>query len=188
MNNFQQPIQNGHLSCLEIGPRSLQPTKPPLTYADPRQISNETGPTSNHSNLVEAEITPNVSEDGPCSLQPKPSLISAKSAQILNEAEPAAANQSSAIQSSDVSENQPTELLSFETAITKGEATYPELIFIKKDCNKEFILEVTHQENALFVREWSYISSQDCVQPSTAIWVQLRFTNPILINRDWKCY
>ena len=36
-----------------------------------------------------------------------------------------------------------SQLLCLESAVTKGQATYPELFFLKKDYNREVILEVT---------------------------------------------
>ena len=46
----------------------------------------------------------------------------------------------------DASERESTELLSIETAIAKGQATYPELLFLKKECNKGTMLEVTPEK------------------------------------------
>ena len=82
---------------------------------------------------------------GPCSLQPDPSSVSTQPPHLSNETE-LVANQSSleeSMQLPDASENEPTELLCLESAVTKGQATYPELFFLKKDYNRKVILEVT---------------------------------------------
>ena len=86
--------------------------------------------------------TPDVSEHRPCSLQCEPSLVSAIETPQASSIAESAVNQS-AIQSSNVLKNQSIESLSLGTAITKGEATFPELFFLKKDYNREVILEVT---------------------------------------------
>lgn len=46
----------------------------------------------------------------------------------------------------EASERESTELLSVETAIAKGQAIYPELLFLKKECNKGTMLEVTPEK------------------------------------------
>lgn len=126
-------LQNHHLSCL--------PPKPSLIHTQLPQIPNETEPAS-QSSLEESMQTPDVSEHRPCSLQCEPSLVSAIETPQASSIAESAVNQS-AIQSSNVLENQSTKSLSLGTAITKGEATFPELFFLKKDYNREVILEVT---------------------------------------------
>ena len=45
-----------------------------------------------------------------------------------------------------MSQRESTELSSVETAIAKGQAIYPELLLLKKECNKGPMLEVTPQK------------------------------------------
>jgi len=79
------------------------------------------------------------------SQQFKPSSISTQPLRILNEAEQAAIHSTPVelMQTIDTSENQlNTELFTTEVAISKGQATYPELFFLEKEYDKEVLLEV----------------------------------------------
>lgn len=58
----------------------------------------------------------------------------------------------------DATERESMEPLSVNTAIAKGQATYPELLFLKKVCNKGTVLEVTPEKSG---RLWIHLSSQD---------------------------
>lgn len=103
-------LQNHYLSCLS--------PKPSLIHTQLPQIPNKTEPAS-QSSLEESMQTPDVSEHRPCSLQREPSLVSAIETPQASSVAESAVNQS-AIQSSNVLENQSTESLSLGTAITKG--------------------------------------------------------------------